>query len=154
LSSLGGQTLNPYDVRHSPGGSSGGTAAAVAASFATLRIAPVTGLDLMARIPMLRVNNYELRFAFDAYLERRGPVSPVRSLADLIATGKSNKTPRCVHLRLRSPTISRHGRPNTGQCLRGGANRTDYLDRQLAAGGVAPCQLRRRLHHGAVFGAE
>ncbi|MEO6445951.1 MAG: amidase family protein [Gemmatimonadaceae bacterium] len=35
-SSLGGQTLNPYDLRRYPGGSSGGSAAAVAASFAAV----------------------------------------------------------------------------------------------------------------------
>jgi Asp-tRNA(Asn)/Glu-tRNA(Gln) amidotransferase A subunit family amidase len=34
ISSLGGQTLNPYDVRRNAGGSSGGTGAAVAANFA------------------------------------------------------------------------------------------------------------------------
>jgi Asp-tRNA(Asn)/Glu-tRNA(Gln) amidotransferase A subunit family amidase len=51
-----------------------------------------TGLDLISQIPTLRVNNYELRFAFDAYLQRRGPASPVRSLAALIATGKYLKT--------------------------------------------------------------
>lgn len=34
ISSLGGQTLNPYDTRRNPGGSSGGTGAAVAANFA------------------------------------------------------------------------------------------------------------------------
>jgi Asp-tRNA(Asn)/Glu-tRNA(Gln) amidotransferase A subunit family amidase len=33
ISSLGGQTLNPYDPRRCPGGSSGGTGAAIAASF-------------------------------------------------------------------------------------------------------------------------
>ncbi|KAM5457448.1 hypothetical protein MaudCBS49596_000643 [Microsporum audouinii] len=34
VSSLGGQTLNPYDRSRTPGGSSGGTGAAIAASFA------------------------------------------------------------------------------------------------------------------------
>jgi len=34
ISSLGGQTRNPYDPSRNPGGSSGGTGAAVAASFA------------------------------------------------------------------------------------------------------------------------
>jgi amidase len=33
ISSAGGQTLNPYDIRRNPGGSSGGTGTAVAANF-------------------------------------------------------------------------------------------------------------------------
>jgi amidase len=36
IGSLGGQTRNPYDLRRNPGGSSGGTGAAVAASFAAV----------------------------------------------------------------------------------------------------------------------
>ncbi len=36
ISSMGGQTLNPYDLARNPGGSSGGTGAAVAASFAAV----------------------------------------------------------------------------------------------------------------------
>ncbi len=36
ISSLGGQTRNPYDPTRNPGGSSGGTGAAIAASFAVI----------------------------------------------------------------------------------------------------------------------
>jgi Asp-tRNA(Asn)/Glu-tRNA(Gln) amidotransferase A subunit family amidase len=36
VSSLGGQTLNPYDTTRIPGGSSGGTGAAIAANFAAI----------------------------------------------------------------------------------------------------------------------
>ena len=36
LSSLGGQTKNPYELSRTPGGSSGGTGAALAANFATV----------------------------------------------------------------------------------------------------------------------
>jgi amidase len=36
VSSLGGQTRNPYDLTRTPGGSSGGTGAAIAANFAVL----------------------------------------------------------------------------------------------------------------------
>jgi len=36
IASFGGQTLNPYDLRRNPGGSSGGTGAAIAASFAAV----------------------------------------------------------------------------------------------------------------------
>ncbi|SPR99876.1 amidase family protein [Cupriavidus taiwanensis] len=38
VSTLGGQTLNPYDLARTPGGSSGGTAAGIAASFGVLGI--------------------------------------------------------------------------------------------------------------------
>ena len=50
-----------------------------------------TGMDLVALMPSLRVNSFELRPAFDAYLQRRGASSPVKTLAELIATGKSLK---------------------------------------------------------------
>ncbi len=47
-----------------------------------------TGMDLVSLIPLLRLNNYELRVGFDAYLRRRGSASPVKTLAELVATGK------------------------------------------------------------------
>ena len=36
ISSMGGQTLNPYDLSRTPGGSSGGTSAGIAANFAVM----------------------------------------------------------------------------------------------------------------------
>ena len=43
VSSLGGQTRNPYDLTRTPGGSSGGTAAAIAASFGIVGTGSDTG---------------------------------------------------------------------------------------------------------------
>ncbi|MBF2025557.1 MAG: PEP-CTERM sorting domain-containing protein [Oscillatoriales cyanobacterium C42_A2020_001] len=43
ISSLGGTTLNPYDPLRSPAGSSGGTGASIAASFATVGLGTDTG---------------------------------------------------------------------------------------------------------------
>ena len=43
VSSLGGQTRNPYDLTRTPGGSSGGTGAAIAANFAVLGTGSDTG---------------------------------------------------------------------------------------------------------------
>ncbi len=58
-SSLGGQTRNPYDPARNPGGSSGGTAAAVAASF----VAAGMGTDTCGsiRIPAAHNNLFGLR---------------------------------------------------------------------------------------------
>lgn len=42
VSSLGGQTLNPYDLSRTPGGSSGGSGVAVAMDFCTVAIATDT----------------------------------------------------------------------------------------------------------------
>ena len=46
VSSLGGQTKNPYDLTRTPGGSSGGTGAAVAANFAVLGTGSDTGQSI------------------------------------------------------------------------------------------------------------
>jgi amidase len=49
ISSLGGQTYNPYDTTRYPGGSSGGTAAAVTSNFVTVGLGTDTGGSI--RIP-------------------------------------------------------------------------------------------------------
>jgi Asp-tRNA(Asn)/Glu-tRNA(Gln) amidotransferase A subunit family amidase len=49
VSSLGGQTLNPYDIRRAPGGSSGGSGVAAAASFAAFTMGTDTAGSI--RIP-------------------------------------------------------------------------------------------------------
>ncbi|MCC7123788.1 MAG: amidase [Acidobacteria bacterium] len=59
ISSMGGQTRNPYDPARTPGGSSGGTAAAVAAGFAVGGLASDTCGSI--RIPAANNNLVGLR---------------------------------------------------------------------------------------------
>jgi len=59
VSSMGGQTLNPYDPTRNPGGSSGGTGAAVAASFAAAGMGSDTCGSI--RIPSAHNNLVGLR---------------------------------------------------------------------------------------------
>ena len=47
-----------------------------------------TGTDLIAIMPNLRLNSFELQTAFDAYLIRRGANSPVKTFAELVGGGK------------------------------------------------------------------
>lgn len=59
ISSLGGQTLNPYDLSRYPGGSSGGTGAAIAANFASVGWGTDTCGSI--RIPASQNNLFGLR---------------------------------------------------------------------------------------------
>ena len=59
ISSMGGQTRNPYDPTRNPGGSSGGTGAAVAASFAAAGMGTDTCGSI--RIPSSSNNLFGLR---------------------------------------------------------------------------------------------
>jgi Asp-tRNA(Asn)/Glu-tRNA(Gln) amidotransferase A subunit family amidase len=59
ISSLGGQTLNPYDPGRNPGGSSGGTGAAVAANLAAVGMGSDTCGSI--RIPAANNNLFGLR---------------------------------------------------------------------------------------------
>ena len=66
---MGGQTRNPYDPSRNPGGSSGGTGAAVAANFAAAGMGTDTCGSI--RIPSAHNNLFGLRGT-------RGPVEPRR----------------------------------------------------------------------------
>ena len=59
VSSLGGQTLNPYDLSRDPGGSSGGTAVAVTANFAAAGLGTDTCGSI--RLPAAHNDLYGLR---------------------------------------------------------------------------------------------
>lgn len=59
VGSMGGQTLNPYDLTRNPGGSSGGTGAAVAANFAAAGLGSDTCGSI--RIPASQNNLVGLR---------------------------------------------------------------------------------------------
>ena len=59
VSSLGGQTHNPYDLTRNPGGSSGGTGAALAAEFASAGLGTDTCGSI--RIPSAHNHLYGLR---------------------------------------------------------------------------------------------
>lgn len=63
ISSLGGQTLNPYAITRNPGGSSGGTAVAVTANFAAAGLGTDTCGSI--RIPASSNNLYGLRPTFE-----------------------------------------------------------------------------------------
>jgi Asp-tRNA(Asn)/Glu-tRNA(Gln) amidotransferase A subunit family amidase len=80
VSSLGGQTKNPYDLSRTPGGSSGGTAAALAANFAVLGTGSDTANSL--RSPASANNIVSIRPT--AGLISRAGVVPVSSTQDAV----------------------------------------------------------------------
>jgi Asp-tRNA(Asn)/Glu-tRNA(Gln) amidotransferase A subunit family amidase len=80
VSSLGGQTRNPYDPRRCPGGSSGGTGAAIAASFAVVGWGSDTCGSI--RIPAAYGSLYGLRPT--SGLVSRNGVIPLSHTQDVI----------------------------------------------------------------------
>jgi amidase len=79
ISSLGGQTLNPYDPARNPGGSSGGTAAAVTANFAAVGMGSDTCGSI--RIPSAQTNLYGLRVSQG--LSSRSGIIPLSHTQDV-----------------------------------------------------------------------
>lgn len=79
-SSLGGQTLNPYDQTRTPGGSSGGSGAAVAASLAVL----ATGSDTMNSLRSPAASNSLFSFRPTRGLISRAGVIPISYTQDAL----------------------------------------------------------------------
>ena len=79
ISSHGGQTRNPYDPTRNPGGSSGGTGAAVAASFAAAGMGTDTCGSI--RIPAAHNNLYGLRGTQG--LSSRAGIIPLSNTQDI-----------------------------------------------------------------------
>jgi amidase len=90
VSSLGGQTLDPYDLSRDPGGSSGGTAVAVTANFAAAGLGtdtcgsirlPAAHNDLYALRPTSGLSSRAGVIPFSTTLDAVGPMA--RSVVDL-----------------------------------------------------------------------
>jgi Asp-tRNA(Asn)/Glu-tRNA(Gln) amidotransferase A subunit family amidase len=79
ISSLGGQTRNPYDLSRNPGGSSGGTGAAVASSFAAAGMGSDTCGSI--RIPSANNNLFGLRGTMG--LSSRNGIIPLSHTQDI-----------------------------------------------------------------------
>lgn len=80
VSSLGGQALSPYDQTRTPGGSSGGSGAAVAANLAVL----ATGTDTMNSLRSPAASNSLFSFRPTRGLVSRAGVIPVSHTQDAV----------------------------------------------------------------------
>lgn len=92
VSSLGGQTLNPYDQTRTPGGSSGGSGAAVAANFAVF----ATGTDTVNSLRSPAASNSLFSFRPTRGLISRAGVIPISFTQD--AVGAMARTVRDLAL--------------------------------------------------------
>ncbi len=88
VSSLGGQTLNPYDTSRNPGGSSGGTGAAVAASFAAAGM----GSDTCGSIRIPSAHNNLVGLRGTTGLSSRDGVVPLSHTLDIAGPLARNVT--------------------------------------------------------------
>jgi amidase len=80
VSSLGGQTLNPYDLTRAPGGSSGGSGVAAAANFAAFTI----GTDTSGSIRIPASHNAIVGLRPSAGLSSRAGVIPFGHTQDAV----------------------------------------------------------------------
>lgn len=79
VSSLGGQTLNPYDLRRAPGGSSGGSAVATTANFAAFAL----GTDTSGSVRVPSSHNSLVGLRPSAGLSSRAGIIPFGHTQDM-----------------------------------------------------------------------
>jgi Asp-tRNA(Asn)/Glu-tRNA(Gln) amidotransferase A subunit family amidase len=131
ISSLGGQTRNPYDPTRNPGGSSGGTGAAVAASFAAAGMGSDTCGSI--RIPAAHNSLFGLRGTMG--LSSRDGIIPLSHSQDIGGPLARTVTDLATMLDI---TV--------------GADPADALTQ--ASAGHIPASYRQRLQSGALKGAR
>ncbi|KAK4456334.1 amidase signature domain-containing protein [Cladorrhinum samala] len=98
VSSLGGQTINPYDLTRTAGGSSGGAGAAIAANFAILG----TGTDTMNSLRSPASANSLFSFRPTRGLISRAGVIPVSFTQDAVGAMARNLEDLAVALTIMS----------------------------------------------------
>ncbi|KAG0650026.1 Glutamyl-tRNA(Gln) amidotransferase subunit A 2 [Hyphodiscus hymeniophilus] len=98
VSSLGGQTVNPYDHTRTPGGSSGGTGAAIAASFAVFG----TGTDTVNSLRSPASANSLFSFRPTRGLISRAGVVPISYTQDAVGALARNVKDLAVALTVMS----------------------------------------------------
>lgn len=86
VSSLGGQTMNPYDQSRTPGGSSGGSGAAVAANLAVF----ATGTDTVNSLRSPAASNSLFSFRPTRGLISRAGVIPISYTQDAVGAMARN----------------------------------------------------------------
>lgn len=96
VSSMGGQTRNPYDPRRNPGGSSGGTGAAVAANFAVAGL----GTDTCGSIRIPAANNNLFGLRGTQGLSSRDGIIPLSHSQDISGPITRNVTDLAIMLDL------------------------------------------------------
>jgi Asp-tRNA(Asn)/Glu-tRNA(Gln) amidotransferase A subunit family amidase len=121
VSSLGGQTINPYDYTRTPGGSSGGTGAAIASSFAVFG----TGTDTVNSLRSPASANSLISIRPTRGLISRTGIIPISSTQDVI--GPIARTIKDVATALTVMTTTSYDAADNATALVPSANRNiDY----------------------------
>ncbi|PSN59394.1 amidase signature enzyme [Corynespora cassiicola Philippines] len=121
VSSLGGQTINPYDSTRTPGGSSGGTGAAVASSFCVFG----TGTDTVNSLRSPASANSLFSIRPTRGLITRTGVIPISSTQDVV--GPIARSIKDVAVALTAMTTTGYDTADNATALVPNANRNlDY----------------------------